>query len=234
MTYFPSLRPYLGVVAAAVLLLAGGVAYRALAGHVGAALANYSPLDRPLSTLPLTLGEWEGRDIAFDPAVLRVASFDDEYVNRVYVHRARGASVSVFVGYVGRPRRTVGHRPEVCYAAHGWNEVSQSVLTLDATSGQSLPAVLYEFEHPQRITAPLPVLATYLINGRYFRHPHEFQRWHVRNPGLLGERPGYLTRIQVTLPASADRGADLELLADLLTLVAEPVTRLMPYWEVAD
>jgi EpsI family protein len=227
-------RPYLGVIAAGVLLLAGGFSYRALAAYVGAALANYIRLDPPLSTLPLAIGEWEGRDIAFDPAVLRVASFDDEYVNRVYAHRARGVSVSVFVGYVGRPRTTFGHRPEVCYAAHGWNEVRQSVLTLDATNGQSLPAVWYQFEHPTRITAPLQVLATYLINGRYFQHPHEFQRWHVRNPGLLGERPGYLTRIQVTLPASADRAADLELLADLLTLVAEPVTGLMPYWEVAD
>lgn len=119
MTPSPSIRPYLGVVAAAGLLLAGGVAYRALAAYVGAELATPIRLDPPLATLPLVLGPWHGEDVPVREGVLRIAGNDD-YVSRSYRHGETGEVVSLYIGYTARPRTMLRHRPSVCYPSAGW------------------------------------------------------------------------------------------------------------------
>ncbi len=116
-------RPYLGVIAAGVLLLAGGVSYRALAAYVGGELATPIRLDPPLATLPLVIGPWLGEDVPIREAVLRIAGNDD-YVSRSYRHVETGAVVGLYIGYTARPRTMLRHRPSVCYPSAGWTPLS--------------------------------------------------------------------------------------------------------------
>ncbi len=141
MTQSPSLRPYLGVVAAAMLLLAGGVAYRALAAYIGAELASPIRLDPPLATLPLAIGNWIGEDVPLREGVLRIAGNDD-YVSRSYRHAETGAVVSLYIGYTARPRTMLRHRPSVCYPSAGWTPlaVEDDELALPIPTQTPLPA----------------------------------------------------------------------------------------------
>lgn len=139
MTYFAPLRPYLGVIAAAGLLLAGGVAYRALAAYVGAELASPIRLDPPLATLPLVLGDWTGEDVPVREGVLRIAGNDD-YVSRSYRHAETGAMVSLYIGYTARPRTMLRHRPSVCYPSAGWTPLTTTDEQLPIGPPTPLPA----------------------------------------------------------------------------------------------
>jgi EpsI family protein len=200
-----------------------------LAARIGVSLEQVARLNAPLAELPKRLGDWEGQDVPIDERVLNVGSFDDDYVNRVYVNPDLRASVNVFVGYVGRPRAWLGHRPDVCYASQGWDEVAQQKVSVATVTGQQVPSVLYEFQHPHVLDARMLVLATYLINGRYSQDVAEFRNYNARSPNWSADRPPYLARIQVSLRANGDREADLAALRAFAAVVVEPTARMMPY-----
>lgn len=216
---------------AIALFLAAGIGHRVLAGRIDVVLQKSLPLAQPLATIPQRLGDWAGTDIAVDERVLNIDSFDDDYINRVYVNSQLGVSMGLFVGYTGRPREILAHRPDVCFVAHGWDQVSSEHITITTTNGRTVPSILFEFHQPDNSGSSMLVLATHFINGQYFPDAAVDDRYNTRSPGLLGERPGYLTRIQVSLHSSGDRAADLTALREFMKLVAQHTARIMPYWD---
>ena len=229
----PALSRACGVAAALTLLvlLAGGWGQRALQARINLALDRVAPLQRPLASLPEEIGPWRGTDVPLDERVRRAAHFDDEFINRRYVNPATGEAVSVFVGYLGRARARLGHRPDVCYAAHGWNLDHAEPGTVAVGGGRDIPVLAYDFRRADDPGAVLRVLATYVVNGRYVRDVDEFRRYNARGANLLGERPAYLARIQVALPGTLNADADLDILRRFIADLAEPTANLLPYWE---
>jgi hypothetical protein len=228
-TAAPTKRFWTAAAVAVVVLLSGGWGHRALVARVDLAVGKVAELSRPLTSLPLELGDWHGHEVATDDAALRVAWFDDEYINRCYVHRGTGRRVALFVGYVGRPRAHFGHRPDVCYAAHGAEFLGSQPTAIEAADGVEIPAILYEFEAPEAVGERTLVFATYMVNGSYTNDPRNLHRFNSRNPGLLGERPAYLTRVQISTRASSDRDSDVAALGDLAVQIQGPILNSMPY-----
>jgi len=218
-------------VVAVLVLLVTGWSHRKLVAHIGESLGQVAQPSAPLAELPKRLGDWAGQDVPIDARVRQVAHFDDDFVNRTYVSPRWNTAVSVFVGYVGRPRAWLGHRPDLCFASHGWNEISQERVVVRTATGGTVPSILYEFRHPGALGVRMLVLATYVINGRYSQDEDEFRRYNARSPNPRGSRPPYLARIQVSLRTNGDREADLAALHELLGLVVGPTAELMPYWE---
>jgi EpsI family protein len=86
----------------------------------------------PLSTLPLTIGQWRGHEappLADD--VLAQLGVDD-YVNREY-STAGSVPVGVYVGYYASQRQgdTI-HSPQNCLPGAGWRPVETGVTDLRA------------------------------------------------------------------------------------------------------
>jgi EpsI family protein len=84
----------------------------------------------PLAALPLTIGEWHGRDSApLADDVLGQLGVDD-YVTRQYARRNRVA-VGVYVGYYASQRQgdTI-HSPQNCLPGAGWRPVETAVIEL--------------------------------------------------------------------------------------------------------
>lgn len=110
------------------LVVALLVCARFYAGHVVSAEAVAAR--EPLSTLPLTIGEWRGHEappLADD--VLAQLGVDD-YVNREYVNSS-GIPIGLYVGYYGSQRQgdTI-HSPQNCLPGAGWRPVETGVTTL--------------------------------------------------------------------------------------------------------
>jgi Protein of unknown function (DUF3485) len=77
------------------------------------------PLKRPLSTLPLVLGDWDGRDVPVDPEIVERAQTDD-YLNRVYEDRRHpGRRLVLWVNY-SRNGLNLRHSPTICLPSGGW------------------------------------------------------------------------------------------------------------------
>lgn len=227
----PRSRPVAGVTfaLAAALLLLGGWGHRVLAGRIDAALGQTLATARPLAQIPLTLADWHGVDVPLDQRLFNVKNFDDEFINRRYLLPHARREAMVFLGYVGRPRTQFGHRPDVCYAAHGAERVSTEPVEFALPDGAAVRGLLYEFRANDLMESRVLVLATYLINGRFSADPDDFRRYNTRNPGLLGEQRAYLARLQVSVPGTGDRSADVAALRDLTARLCVPILESMPY-----
>ena len=103
-------------IAAFLLLIGSGFAYRTVAAKLHIISSTPISLPIPLSRFPEFIGTWEGEDIPLSLAMQRVAGNDD-FVNRHYRNTAENAWANVYVGYTARPRTMKGHRPQVCYPA---------------------------------------------------------------------------------------------------------------------
>lgn len=220
----------LAVVLAALITIASGVGYRIVAAQLDTALNTAIAPVRSLSTLPLHFEHWRGTDIPLEAGIRQIPGFDDAYVNRRYEHEGTGRSVTVFVGFTGRPRTRLGHRPDVCYAAHGWHQDAEQPIPVSAGAGRKIPAVVYDFSAPGLSNRKQVVLAVYLVNGTYRSDPEDYTRRAFHDPLVSEGGAPYVARLQISLMASKDRPADLDLLRDLTGRIAKALVTLMPYW----
>ena len=129
-------------------LLAAGVAAQAGLEVLGA--IERPPLRRPLTSLPLTLGGWSGRDQEVDPKIL-AESQATEYVSRVYESpRFPGVILSIWINYssIGDNMR---HSPKICLPSQNWVEVESRtrVLPLAGPGGVPVPATRLVYQQEE-------------------------------------------------------------------------------------
>jgi EpsI family protein len=197
-----------GSLLAGVVLLAGGWGYRLTAAALSPDLAAQIRLDPPLSSLPLTLGPWQGQDVPVSAGVQRIAQNDD-FVSRSYRSVETGDVVSLYVGYTARPRTMLRHRPTVCYPSAGWSHLqTRTVEVLLPASARpspgrpvSLPALVHAFMRPAAASeARVLVLNYYVLNGQVTIDENSFWglRWRDPNPGRNASR--YVAQVQLMVP----------------------------------
>ena len=110
-----------------------------------AALERATYTDRPaltasLTTLPLKLGEWNGRDEPMDQDVLDRTQAT-EWVNRVYENPNRpGKALKLWINY-SRTGLNLRHSPEVCLPSGGWNKVEAHCRQISLERGEGRPPV---------------------------------------------------------------------------------------------
>lgn len=193
----PSRRRAWGAFTAAALLIAFGLGYRALASWLSAETSVAIRLPRPLGSLDLRFGAWQGTESPLSEGVLRIAGNDD-YVSRDYHNVATGEVVYLYVAYTGRPRTMLRHRPTVCYPNAGWLHASTEDLVLTSDAGFSAPALLHTFvrtggSREQRIK----VLNYYVLNGQATTDENRFWGLQWRTPNLSRDASRYVAQVQI-------------------------------------
>jgi EpsI family protein len=130
----------------------------------GASAPERLPSRETLATTPVSLREWEGRDVALEDDVLAQLGVDD-YINRRYV-AADAPPVALYVGYYASQRQgdTI-HSPQNCLPGAGWRPVTAERTTVDL-GGHTIPvnrfiiqkgldrqAVFYWYQGRSRVVA---------------------------------------------------------------------------------
>ncbi len=210
-------------IVAATLLIASGAGYRLLAGKIDAQASSVLPLNKPLTSIPLELRPWRGEDVPLDERLLRQDAMDDQYLNRVYVNTSDGQVVTVYIGYIGRPYRWLVHRPDICFPAHGRQQMSEEKITVAVAGGKRIPCILHEFHSTDSLQANTLILSSYIVNGRYTDDKH------IRNASLFAKQTPYLARIQLGTTLTRDTTRNVSGLRDLLSRFTEPLGAAMPY-----
>ncbi|MGH7703602.1 MAG: exosortase C-terminal domain/associated protein EpsI [Gemmatimonadales bacterium] len=179
-----------------------------------------TPLIRPLSTLPLELQGYRGRDLVISAEEQRVAGMSS-YISRVY-GRDSTEAFSLYVGYYDHQTqgKTI-HSPKNCLPGAGWEPMAASQKALETAAGV-VPVNRYLIANKEH-----RALVYYWYQGRGRVAANEYRvKWElIRDAALRGRTDEALVRIVVPLRSTeADAEAVAELVArDLLPLVGQVV-----------
>ena len=106
-------------ISAVLLLISTGITYRVIAAHLKFVVGAPIRLPIPLSSFPVEVGNWGGKDVPISQNIQRVAGNDD-FINRLYVNKSNRQWTNVYIAYCARPRNMLGHQPDICYVGGGW------------------------------------------------------------------------------------------------------------------
>jgi EpsI family protein len=140
---------------------------------------------------------WSGKDVPLSEAVLKVAGNDD-YVNRLYRNDEAGAWVNLYVAYSGDPRTMLGHRPQVCYPASGWQHENTEHIEITTDNGMVVPCLLHRFSRTGLEGGSVVVLNFYVLNGVVTDDEGAFGSVGWRLPNVGGDIARYVTQVQIS------------------------------------
>ncbi|OPX90595.1 MAG: hypothetical protein A4E53_00899 [Pelotomaculum sp. PtaB.Bin104] len=179
------------------VLLAAGILY----GHWAKKYETIASIPLlpsiPLGTFPMTLGQWQGRDVPINETVLKVAGNDD-HLSRFYTNSQMKMGASLYVGYTAEPRRMLGHRPQVCYVGNGWTHDYTDQEIIRSTKGIERECLIHRFYKHGLMYEEVFVLNYYVINGRVTTDQREFEGLWWRRPKQTGGRLQYVAQIQIS------------------------------------
>ena len=207
------------------VILCLGLLGSGLVAEAGLDLANRCDRPEPssrLSTIPMTLGRWVGRDEPVAPDIIERAQADD-WINRVYEDPTHpGRRVTLWLNY-SKTGLNMRHSPEVCLPSGGWTKVESAtrVLGVDAPGGGGVTVTRLGYEQGELVQG---IGFWYYIFGE-----GRVERWVRRLPITSRSSHGRTTRgsgltVEVFCPGELDPdGEALKDFASALLAELEPI-----------
>lgn len=186
---------------AVVILVAGGIAYRALAPRWRGKGQGTIKLPVPLAEIPLTVGDWVGTETEIQATTQEYMrkNFADDYTSRHYVNATAGVRADLYVVYcASRPAGILGHRPGVCYPAHGWIPDSVEKTEFESALGSKVPCLIQRFHKPVPNYQEVVTLSLYVVNGQMVTDERSFSGMMGRSPNISGDPARYVAQIQIS------------------------------------
>ena len=188
-------------VLASVMLVGSGVLYRHLEPQFRGTGTAVIKLPVPLSDFPDRLAEWKSFDLTIptttDSYMRR--NFADDYFSRRFTNKRRNTYADMYVVYcASRPAGIKGHRPGVCYPAHGWilDQREQSEFT--TVSGRRVPCLIHRMRKPLPGYAEAVVLSFYVASGKIVTNEKAFSGLMGRKLNTAGNPAVYVSQVQIS------------------------------------
>lgn len=186
---------------AVLLLITAGVTYRVLASGLKRIIDTPIVLPVPLSAFPAQIGSWAGRDLPI-PSITKdymEENFADDFLSRRYINSATKAWADVYIVYCSsRPGGILGHRPRVCYPAHGWVHDSTEPSQFTSRAGRQIPCLIHRFRKPAPMHNRTVVLNFYILNGQVTADEKDFSGPFGRRPNIAGDPARYVAQVQIS------------------------------------
>ena len=190
-------------VAAGLLMLAFGFGYRVLAARLAAPVDTTPISPEALAQLPLKIGDWTGREVPLDEAIVR-ATDTDAHINRRYLRHGSLESVSLYIASGVKARDLMTHRPEVCYTGNGWTLTDRRFVELPLSDVMKLPCNVFEFSRGTLNTNKVVVLNYYIVDGQYCHDVSLLRSKAWRGSGTVR----YVAQVQVIASITANMTAE--------------------------
>jgi len=186
---------------AVILIILSGIAYRVLASRLKLVVANPVNLPVSLSAFPVQIGNWVGRDLPIPNTTKEYMekNFADDFSSRRYINAAINAWADVYIVYCSsQPGGILGHRPRVCYPAHGWIHDSTESSQFTSRAGWQIPCLIHRFHKPAPAYDQTVVLNFYILNGQITTDERDFSGFLGRRPNIAGDPARYVAQVQIS------------------------------------
>lgn len=197
-------RPIVAVtLAASFLMFFFGVAYRVLTAKLEGPVATKVLSSTELQRLPLQIGDWIGKEIPLDEAIV-LAADTDAHLSRRYSRPCDSESLWLYIASGVRARDLMPHRPEVCYTGQGWALTDKQFVELPFSNGTKLPCNCFRFTRGALNTSNVVVLDYYIVDGQYCHDVSLLRSKAWRGSGTIE----YVAQIQIVASITAGVSAD--------------------------
>jgi hypothetical protein len=186
---------------AIVLLIASGVIYRVVASHLNLVVKAPIALPVPLSFFPNRIDYWSGTDLTIGTTTREYMerNFADDFLSRRYISSERNIWADVYIVYCSsRPGGILGHRPGVCYPAHGWIHDSVERSQFISRAGRQVDCLVNRFRKPAPAYEQIVVLNFYILNGQITADEDDFSGPLGRRPNLARDPARYVAQVQIS------------------------------------
>ena len=184
-----------------ILLIISGVGYRVLAARLRLAVGTSINLPISLDAFPSQIGDWTGKDLTIPVTTKEYMEkhFADDFLSRRYINTATKAWADVYVVYCSsQPGGILGHRPRVCYPAHGWIHDSTEPSQFISRLGRQIPCLIHRFRKPAPTYDQTVVLNFYILNGQITTDEKNFSGPLGRRPNIAGDPARYVAQVQIS------------------------------------
>jgi len=200
-----------------LLLVSAGIAYRVPAQRIRRLGEDAIALPVPLSEFPSKIGDWVGHDIGIRSTTKEYMqdNFADDFFSRRYDNTAGKGWADVYVVYCSsRPGGILGHRPRVCYRAHGWQHEGTETMQFTSAKGRVIDCLLHRFYKAPPEYARMIVLSFYVVSGRVTASERDFSGPLGRRPNIARDPSRYVAQVQISSTVQKSVEAALEEMAD--------------------
>jgi len=216
---------WLAAALAFVLLIGAGVAYRVAASRLQRIRDNPVALPMPLSTIPMWIEAWTGQEMTIPSTTEEYMkeNFADDYVSRRYTNAEKGAGADVYVVYCSSyPSGLLGHRPDVCFPAHGWIRDHTTPTEITTCSGQVVKCLSHQFHKSAPAYGQVFILSFYVLNGQITLRERDFSGVFDRTPNISGNPARYVAQVQISsVSENSARLAARDLVDTILTFLPD-------------
>ncbi len=185
---------------AVITIIVSGVGYRVLANRFKLTNAPIK-LPVPLSAFPIQIGNWVGSELTI-PATTREymeENFADDFFSRRYVNSAEGIWADVYMVYCSsRPSGILGHRPGVCYPAHGWQHQNTERSQFISKAGRQVDCLVQRFRKNALALDEVVVMSFYVRNGRITADEGDFSGVFGRKSNIARDPSHYVAQVQIS------------------------------------
>jgi len=186
---------------AILLLVSAGIAYRIPARRLKHLGEEPFMLSVPLYNFPKQIGKWLGSDINI-PTTTREymeKNFADDFCSRRYVDSIEKIWADIYVVYcASKPGGILGHRPGVCYPAHGWLLDTTEASQFTTQSGRQIECLIQKFSKPAPSLDEVVVLSFYVRNGQITTKENDLSGLFGRKFNLSKDPSRYVAQVQIS------------------------------------
>lgn len=153
-----------------------------------------------LSSFPLTIGPWAGRDVDIPSEFLAVLG-PGEFLSRIYRHAAAEPYIDFFMAYF--PSQRTGdtiHSPKNCLPGAGWSPIDSARIWIERPGGPAIEANRYVLA---KADSHMLVLYWYQSHGRSVASEYWAKYYLVADSIHMNRTDGALVRV-ITPVSSAE------------------------------
>lgn len=198
-----------------IALLSSGFIYRTESLRQQSITGQANPSEFPLKQFPLKINNWQGEDVD-NGKTIEESTHCDDFLFRLYRNTETNQSVNVYITYHSQPRTMLGHRPEICFTASGWNNKNTDKVTLVTTSGEIIGCTKYLFTKNTPTEDEMTVVGFYILNGKLTDDYREFSGIKWRTLTSPKEQARYVTQIQISSTSEEAAVSAAKEMSDLL------------------
>lgn len=182
------------------------------------------PLRAPLTSIPVEIQGYRGRDRAISPEEQQVAGMS-QYLLRVFGPSPERVAFSLYVGYYERQTqgRTI-HSPKNCLPGAGWEPIGTSDRIIPVGNGRVTVQRYLLAKGDQRAL----VYYWYQGRGRISSNEYKVKLELLRDAALSGRTEEALVRIVLPLGGGESEPAADSLATQVATAVIPSINRALP------